>query len=253
MRSAEPQSRRRELEKARETAEKEEERAAAALEKARREVADAVGAKQAKLLGQIEELERRLAEAHDNKERAISRAQQTRSGHVYVISNIGSFGEHVYKIGMTRRLDPMERIWELGDASVPFDFDVHAVIFTEDAPALENALHRAFQRHRINRVNERKEFFHVSIEAIAEAVRGQRADVQITLAAEAADYWKTQALLAEEEGSGMQVSTLQRFSAPLAQKLPSSATPEAARITAEALAAIAATGGVPPAGTRPVA
>jgi hypothetical protein len=207
---------RRELEKAKADAEKEEDRAAAALEKARREVAEAVGARQVKLLGQIEELERRLAEAQTNKERAISRAQQTRSGHVYVISNIGSFGEHVYKIGMTRRLDPMDRIWELGDASVPFDFDVHALIYTEDAPALENALHKAFHRHRINRVNERKEFFHVPIEAISEAVRGHRADVQITLAAEAADYWKTHALLAQEADAGMQVSTLQRFSMPRA-------------------------------------
>jgi hypothetical protein len=244
---------RRELEKARENAEKEEERAAAALEKARREIADAVGARQAKLVDQIEELERRLAEAHSNKERAISRAQQTRSGHVYVISNIGSFGEHVYKIGMTRRLDPMERIWELGDASVPFDFDVHAVIFTEDAPALENALHRAFHSHRINRVNERKEFFHVSIDAIAEAVRGQRADVQITLAAEAADYWKTQALLADEERSGMQISTLQRFSAPLARKVPVGVAPDGALSAIDTLAAFAANESVPPDEARPLA
>ena len=234
---------RRELERAREAAEKEEERAEAALEKARREVADAVGARQAKLLGQIEELERRLTEAHTNKERAISRAQQTRSGHVYVISNIGSFGDHVYKIGMTRRLDPMERIWELGDASVPFDFDVHAVIYSDDAPALENSLHRAFHRHRINRVNERKEFFHVTIDAIAEAVRGHRADVQITLAAEAEDYWKTQALLAEEQQSGMQVSTLQRFSAPIPRRLPRVDGLEQARTTIESLPVLAAADG----------
>lgn len=206
---------RREIERARESAEKDAERAAAALAKARQEVADAVGAKQAKLQGQIVELERRLAEAQANKERAISRAQQTRSGHVYVISNIGSFGEHVYKIGMTRRLDPMERIWELGDASVPFDFDVHAVIYTDDAPALENALHKTFHAYRINRINERKEFFHVTIDAIAAAVREQKADVRITLAAEAADYWKSQAILAEEQRAGLQVSTLQRFSVPI--------------------------------------
>lgn len=78
-------------------------------------------------------MEQRLAEAHANSERAISLAQQTKAGHVYVISNIGSFGDNVFKIGMTRRQDPMDRIWELSDASVPFDFDVHAVIQTADA------------------------------------------------------------------------------------------------------------------------
>ena len=81
-------------------------------------------------------------EAQVNKERALSRAQMTRSGHVYIISNIGSFGENVYKIGMTRRLEPADRVRELGDASVPFRFDIHAMIYSEDAPSLENHLHR---------------------------------------------------------------------------------------------------------------
>lgn len=148
----------RELEKATQDAEREERRYAESLRKAYEEAERAVGQKQQRLLGQIEELQRRLDEAHVNKERAIARAQMTRSGHVYVISNIGSFGEHVYKIGMTRRLDPLDRVRELGDASVPFQFDVHAVIYSEDAPALEATLHHAFQHRRINRVNERKEF-----------------------------------------------------------------------------------------------
>jgi hypothetical protein len=126
----------RELEKAREDAEKEEKRYAEALVKARAEVDLAQGEKQQKLLGKIDELERRIQEAQANKERAIARAQMTRSGHVYVISNIGSFGEDVFKIGMTRRLDPMDRVRELGDASVPFQFDVHAMIYSEDAPKL---------------------------------------------------------------------------------------------------------------------
>lgn len=193
---------RREIEKARADAEEEERRAERALEKARREVADAVGARQSKLQAQIAELERRLTEAHERKERVISRAQLTRSGHVYVISNLGSFGEHVYKIGMTRRLDPLDRIKELGDASVPFDFDVHAIIYADDAPALEYELHRSFTRHRVNRVNERKEFFRVSIEAIADAVRQHRGDIEITLAAAAPDYRKTLAVLEEERASG---------------------------------------------------
>ena len=193
----------RELEKARQDAEREEQRAQEALDRARREVADAVGAKQAKLQTQIEELERRLAAAHEQKERAISRAQHTRSGHQYVISNIGSFGEHVYKIGMTRRLDPLDRIRELGDASVPFEFDVHAVIYADDAPALEAALHRSFTKHRVNRVNERKEFFRISIEAIADAVRQHHGTIEVTLAAEAPEYRKTLAVLEQEAHTGV--------------------------------------------------
>ena len=196
---------RREIEKARQEAEKEENRAEEALQKARREVAMAQGAnamvegaKQAALQGKVAELERLLAEAHERRERAISRAEMTRSGHVYVISNIGSFGENVYKIGMTRRLDPYDRIKELGDASVPFDFDIHAVIYADDAPALETELHRSFTEHRVNRVNERKEFFRVSIDAIADAVRRHRGEIEITLMAEAPDYRKTLAILEED-------------------------------------------------------
>jgi hypothetical protein len=110
---------------------------------------------------------------------------------VYVISNIGSFGEEVFKIGMTRRLDPLERIRELGDASVPFEFDIHAVIFSEDAPALEAVLHREFDGQRINLVNARKEFFGVSIHDIAQAVKKCHGEIQITLAAEAKSYRKS--------------------------------------------------------------
>lgn len=187
----------RELDKARQDAEREEQRYEDALAKARAEVAAAQGAKQEKLNAKIAELEVRLAEAHEQKERAISRAQLTRSGHVYVISNIGSFGERVFKIGMTRRLDPQERIKELGDASVPFAFDVHAVIYTEDAPGLETKLHHAFSDRRINLVNERKEFFAVEIDEVVRVVRENHGDVLITKAAEAEEYRKTVALLAE--------------------------------------------------------
>jgi hypothetical protein len=187
----------RELEKARQDAEKEEARYETALAKARADVALAQGEKQERLMSKVAELEAALAEAHSQKERAISRAQLTRSGHVYIISNIGSFGENVYKIGMTRRLDPQERIKELGDASVPFSFDVHAVIYTEDAPGLEATLHQAFADRRINLVNERKEFFHVDIETVTRVVRENHAQVLITKAAEAAEYRKTLALLTE--------------------------------------------------------
>lgn len=99
------------------------------------------------------------------------RQANMKAGYVYVISNIGAFGENVYKIGMTRRLEPQDRIDELGDASVPFKFDVHAMIFTDDAPALENALHHAFEDRKLNMVNQRKEFFNVTLDEIKEVVR----------------------------------------------------------------------------------
>lgn len=99
------------------------------------------------------------------------RQANERAGYVYIISNIGSFGEGIYKIGMTRRLEPMDRVDELGDASVPFRFDVHALIFSADAPKLETALHKAFENQRVNMVNGRKEFYRVSLEEIEAVVR----------------------------------------------------------------------------------
>ena len=99
------------------------------------------------------------------------REANQRAGYVYVISNIGAFGENVYKIGMTRRLDPQDRVDELGDASVPFDFDVHAMIFSDDAPRLEAALHNAFADRKLNFVNQRREFFRVSLDEIKKVVK----------------------------------------------------------------------------------
>ncbi|WP_244219676.1 DUF4041 domain-containing protein, partial [Corallococcus interemptor] len=130
----------RELEKAKLEAEREAKRDAEALAKAKADYEQAKGSEQLKLMERIAELERRVAEDLE-KQRAISQAQLTRTGHVYVISNIGSFGEGVFKLGMTRRLVPQDRIDELGDASVPFEFDVHAIIRTSDAPALEVSVH----------------------------------------------------------------------------------------------------------------
>jgi hypothetical protein len=92
-------------------------------------------------------------------QRALSMAQQTRLGHVYVISNIGSFGENIYKIGMTRRLEFLDRVKGLGDASVPFSFDVHTIIKADDVPTLEKMLHKKFANKKVNKVNSRKEFF----------------------------------------------------------------------------------------------
>ena len=109
---------------------------------------------------------------------------------MYVISNVGSFGEEVFKIGMTRRRDPMDRIWELSDASVPFDFDVHAMIYSEDAPALERLLHEEFDDLRINKVNYRKEFFRLPSAWLA----AKSFDVTFTMAAAAREYRETLAL-----------------------------------------------------------
>ncbi|PLY04363.1 MAG: DUF4041 domain-containing protein [Arcobacter sp.] len=181
-----------ELERAKIQAEKEEERYLKALEKARSEIAKSTGEKHAKMLEEIKKLEEKLAEAQTNRERAISRAQMTRSGHVYVISNIGSFGENVYKIGMTRRLEPLDRVRELGDASVPFLFDVHAMIFSKDAPTLENELHKKFNHKRVNMVNERKEFFNVTLDEIKTVVEQNHGYIEFTKLAEAKEYRETQ-------------------------------------------------------------
>jgi hypothetical protein len=162
---------RREFEQAQKEAEKEELSYQKALDKARKEIEQATGDKHDILLAQIQNLEIELKEAHDRKERALSMAQQTKRGHVYIISNIGSFGEQVYKIGMTRRLEPEDRIRELGDASVPFQFDIHAMIFSDDAPSLENELHRAFTNQKVNMLNSKKEFFKVSLDEIEEKVK----------------------------------------------------------------------------------
>lgn len=123
------------------------------------------------LLAKKQELEQHIADTNLALQDVDYRAANKRAGYVYVISNIGAFGEGVYKIGMTRRLDPMERVDELGDASVPFDFDVHAMIFTDDAPGLEAALHKAFEDKKVNMVNPRREFFRVSLDEIKSVVK----------------------------------------------------------------------------------
>lgn len=123
------------------------------------------------LLAKKAELEGNLDEVKKGIEDVDYREANKRAGYVYVISNIGSFGENIYKIGMTRRLEPMDRVNELGDASVPFNFDVHAMIFSNDAPALENALHHAFEDRRVNMINNRREFFNVTLEEIEQVVK----------------------------------------------------------------------------------
>ncbi|MBO5030646.1 MAG: DUF4041 domain-containing protein [Lachnospiraceae bacterium] len=122
-------------------------------------------------IDKIHELEEKLNQLETEKASVLEREANARAGYVYVISNIGSFGENVYKIGMTRRLEPMDRIKELSSASVPFEFDVHAMIFSEDAPALETALHQTFDKKRVNLINSRKEFFRVSLDEIENTVK----------------------------------------------------------------------------------
>lgn len=118
----------------------------------------------------IQELEISLQDVIESTQRAQSMAQQTRCGFVYVISNIGSFGDGIFKVGMSRRLEPLDRVRELGDASVPFAFDVHAMIFSEDAPALENALHKELALYQANKTNYRKEFFKCDLSQIKDIV-----------------------------------------------------------------------------------
>lgn len=191
---------RRDIEKAMKEAEKEEKMLQKALEKVRKELEGASEEQKAKYEGELAELQSKLAEAEEKGQRAISMAQQTRSGHVYVISNIGSFGENVYKVGMTRRLEPMDRVKELGDASVPFSFDVHAMIHSEDAPTLEKALHRKFDDFSVNKVNSRKEFFSLSLNEIKEATKELNVEnVHWTMHAEAQEYRESLAIAQQAE------------------------------------------------------
>ena len=196
----------REIEKAREEAECEEARFEKALKKARDEAARATGEQLQKLTECIKSLEVQLADAHDEKERAVSRAQLTKSGYVYIISNTGSFGQDVYKVGMTRRWEPMERVKELGDASVPFPFDVHAMLFTENAPELESAPQESLNDRRINLFNSRKEFFHVSLDEVEKLVRERGLKAEFAKHAEAKEYRETLSLQQQQAKPTVQIA-----------------------------------------------
>lgn len=185
---------RREYERAMQEAAREEAAIKQAMDKARAEAEHASAGERAKFEAELAELSQRLADAEAKGQRALSMAQQTRAGNVYVISNVGSFGDDVIKIGMTRRLVPEDRIKELGDASVPFGFDVHAMIRSEDAPALERMLHSAFDDARINKVNYRKEFFRIPLERIRTFTAEKGLEVTFTMAGDAREYRETLAL-----------------------------------------------------------
>ena len=193
-RMREEEKARREYERAQKEAAKEEAMLQKALVKARALLAEASEAQKAQYEAQLAELEQKLHEAEEKNKRALSMAQQTKRGTVYVISNLGSFGENVYKVGMTRRLEPMDRVKELGDASVPFPFDVHAFIESDDAPALETALHKELAMVQVNKVNPRKEFFHIDISLIKNMVEKHGLNANWTMAAQAAEYRETVAI-----------------------------------------------------------
>jgi hypothetical protein len=137
---------------------------------------------------EVDLLKARLAEAEAKAQRTQSMAEQTKAGHVYVISNVGTLGEGVFKVGMTRRLEPLDRVTELGDASVPFPFDVHMMIRCADAPALENAMHKALHKRRLNRANPRKEFFRATIDELVSLVKTHHGEVEYVADAEALEY-----------------------------------------------------------------
>jgi hypothetical protein len=203
-----------EKEKAREDRERmrEEERAQKDFERAQREAAvekakaeralvaarDALHQAQGEHLQAIQNeitvLEQRMADAQAKQDRAVSMAQLTKMGHVYIIWNVGSFGENVFKIGMTRRLEPDDRIQELSGASVPFGFDVHAMVFSDDAPSLETALHNRFSDRRLNLINPRKEYFRVTLDEISEFTNAQGLKVELLRTPEAKQFRESEAL-----------------------------------------------------------
>ena len=160
-----------EIEEERKKLEKEQRHYQNALHKIDAQLAGASEADRADIEQKREELVQQLQKIDQAFKDVDYREANQRAGYVYIISNVGAFGENVYKIGMTRRLDPMERVDELGDASVPFDFDVHAMIFSDDAPKLEAALHNAFADRKLNFVNQRREFFRVTLDEIKAVVR----------------------------------------------------------------------------------
>lgn len=183
-----------EIEEAREKIEKEKTHFDQAIAEIKTRIEAASASEKLQYEAKLREYEEKLFVVMKDKEEVEFREQSTRAGYVYIISNIGSFGESVYKIGVTRRLEPQERIDELGDASVPFGFDVHALIFSEDAPSLEGALHEHFADRAVNRVNPRKEFFRVGLDEIEEVVRTHHNKVvEFTKQAKAEAYRISQA------------------------------------------------------------
>jgi len=155
---------------------------------------------------ELASLEQEIAAHEARIEQHISEAQKTKAGYIYVISNIGSFGEGILKIGMTRRLEPMDRVVELGDASVPYRFDVHTIAFVENAPEVERTLHQKFANQRVNKENQRKEFFRASIDDVRQAMEGLQVESEWYYDAEAREYNESKLMRAERVSGDDQVS-----------------------------------------------
>lgn len=192
--SREEEKARRDYERAIRDAAKEEDLVRKAMAKAEQLMAKANAEQRTKYELQLVELAQRLQEAEARNQRALSMAQQTKRGHVYIISNVGSFGDRVYKIGLTRRLEPLDRVRELGDSSVPFEFDVHAMIFSDNAPALEAQLHRHFVMTQINKVNHRKEFFRTDLARVRAEIDSLGLTAKWTMVAAAREYRESLAI-----------------------------------------------------------
>ena len=157
------------------------------IEKFKRENKDT-----ADLENMVQEIKQKISDKKKDVEKMNFRQKNQKAGYVYIISNIGSFGKDVYKIGMTRRLNPADRINELSNASVPFRYDIHAMIFSDDAPKLEADLHRAFEKQRVNLVNNRKEFFHVKLDDIKKELKKHHEElIEISDYPEAEEYYQT--------------------------------------------------------------
>ena len=153
------------LEAERKKVEKEESKYKSEIDKLKEQLVNAQASELDKLNARIFELQKQLSDVIVKKEE-ISNLANGKAGNVYIISNLGSFGENVFKVGMTRRLNPQDRVNELGDASVPFRFDVHSFIFSDDAVGLENKLHDLLNEKRVNKVNLRKEFFYTTVDEL---------------------------------------------------------------------------------------
>lgn len=164
---------RRALEAEKKKIEKEESKFQGQIAQLEEQLASADAVKVAQLEARLAELQSQLSAVKEKKD-VIATLQNGKAGNVYVISNLGSFGDNVFKIGMTRRMVPQERVDELGDASVPFPFDVHSFIFSDDASTLETKIHKMLNDRRVNKVNLRKEFFHITIDEL-EAIVGELA------------------------------------------------------------------------------
>ncbi|MBP3951931.1 GIY-YIG nuclease family protein [Bacillus suaedae] len=151
----------------------------------------------AALEARLKELEEQVDKIEEQKEEIIKRANG-KAGYVYVISNLGSFGDNMFKIGMTRRLNPLDRIDELGDASVPFKFDIHAMVFSNDAVGLEQQIHHSLEANRVNKINLRKEFFYSDVSKLEDIVQDIDQTAEFTKTMKAIEYRQSQSEKDEE-------------------------------------------------------